>query len=106
MNSTMPKEIHNFPGPEPYRDYCQERGLGVSTAFCHATSQIMKKYKLTFPQACGLLEAHGYLFWVGKIPVYNLRGDLIWSKEPSEKNRQNVMISLWAKLRHFIKKRL
>ena len=39
----------------------------------------MEKRHITFGEACELLEDKGYLVWVGKEAIYDLKGDSLFS---------------------------
>ncbi len=73
-------DVSKYTNPGDYKRDCAERGIGVSTSFCHAVSEIMYKHNLTFQEACKLLEDNGYLMWAGNMPIYNLAGDKLWMK--------------------------
>ena len=74
-------DLSNFSGPGEFRQAVQY----VSLPFCLATSKIMKKYELTFEEACDFLEDKGYLSWSGTTPIYNLAGDKLWREKEEKK---------------------
>jgi hypothetical protein len=75
MRNSNPK-INDYSSPSEYR---KAIGNKASTCFCLASSKIMEKYHVTFPQTCRLLEESGYLIWDGDIPIYSLLGDKLWN---------------------------
>ena len=74
-------EISSYTNPSEYKRDCEEKGIGVSTSFCHAVSKIMDKYSLSFSNACNFLEEKGFLIWAGNLPIYNLAGDKLWTEK-------------------------
>ena len=80
------KWLEKFNGPGKYKRYAEARGNSVSLQFGLGTSNIMKRFGITFSEACRLLMKEDYLFWVGGTPLYNMAGDSLWmTKEILEK---------------------
>jgi|GEM_PF-3425536 hypothetical protein len=70
--------LNQFNGPGAYKDYERAKGVNVTLQFCLGTSNIMKRYGITFSEACWLLMKEGYLIWVVETPLYNMAGDKLW----------------------------
>ena len=70
--------LKQFNGPGEYKDYERAKGVNVTLQFCLGTSNIMKKYGITFSEACRLLMKEGYLIWARETPLYNMAGDKLW----------------------------
>jgi len=70
--------LKQFNGPGEYKDYERAKGVNVTLQFCLGTSNIMKKYGITFSEACRLLMKEGYLIWARETPLYNMAGDRLW----------------------------
>jgi hypothetical protein len=82
--------LKQFNGPGVYKDYERAKGVNVTLQFCLGTSNIMKKYGITFSEACRLLMKEGYLIWAGEIPLYNMTADKLWrEKETRKKTKYN-----------------
>lgn len=67
--------LKQFSGPGAYKDYERAKGVCVTLQFCLGTSNIMKRYGITFSEACRLLMKEGYLIWAGETPLYNMENE-------------------------------
>jgi hypothetical protein len=77
--------LMQFNSPGEYKDYERAKGVNVTLQFCLGTSNIMKKFGITFSEACQLLMKEGYLIWAGETPLYNMAGDKLWITKESHK---------------------
>jgi len=87
-------DIRDYSEPGEYKQAAAEVGIGVSLQFCLATSKIMEKFELTFPDACHFLEEQGFLFWVENAPIYKMSGDVLWVDEEQQRVDEAILDSL------------
>ena len=67
MNSGSfnPRDYRKFSGVVDYKEEIERHGYKVPLQFFIAVSNIMKKKKISFGEACELLEDNEYLIWDG-----------------------------------------
>jgi hypothetical protein len=77
MNSGSfnPKDYGKFSNPGDYKEEIEKHGYKAPLQFFMAVSNIIRKRKITFAEACKLLDDNGYLIWQGNLLIYDLRGD-------------------------------
>lgn len=71
------RDYKNFSTLEEYKEATKKNDVKLPPQFFAAVSKIMKKHDFTFGEACELLEKKGYLKWIDKMAVYDLKGDLL-----------------------------
>jgi hypothetical protein len=76
--SFNPKYYGKYISPGEYKQEIEKHGYKAPLQFFVAVSNIMKKKKITFKEACKLLGDNGYLIWRGKFAMYDLLGDNLW----------------------------
>ncbi|MFC2039869.1 hypothetical protein ACFLTW_01670 [Chloroflexota bacterium] len=77
-------DISQFTTLEQYLEAARARDIRLSTTFGWAVSNTMKKYNLTFIQACRELEQREYLLWGGNTPIIYLGGSDYWNLKNEE----------------------
>lgn len=79
------RDYRKFSNLKEYVEATRKIDVHLPRQLFIAISKVMEKRHMTFGEACELLEGKGYLIWVGKLAIYDLKGDLLYSDIPTSK---------------------